>query len=90
MLQRDLKAIANESIFNPNKPTVQQQVLMDVGNKDYYVIKAVEEITLAQKQGSKIVWHERIRHAIELLILARTKENENGQGKTTRQKTTKT
>jgi len=77
MLQRDLKTIASESIFNPNKPDVAEKILLDVGNVQYYVTKAQEHIHYADKKifGTDD-WHEELKQAIKLLILARAAERE--------------
>ena len=76
MLQRDLKRIANESVFNPRKPEVKMKITMDAGNPDYWVTKAIEYLmdskntTLGSEQ-----WHTQLRDAITLILLARAKAN---------------
>jgi hypothetical protein len=76
MLQRDLKKIANESIFNPNKPDKLMQIVLDVGNPDYWVTKAIEYLRCAQSETGE-EWHDSLRYAITLLILARAEREKN-------------
>ena len=75
MLQRDLRKIANESIFNPKKPEEKaDEILMELGDTNYWVTKAREHLIHASSitTGSK-GWHDELKQAIKLLILARTK-----------------
>lgn len=85
MLQRDLKTVVNESLFNPNKPTVTEKVLLEVGNPKYWQTKAVELIRSAESltQGST-AYHDTLREAIKLLILARAKCNDEKNKKRTK------
>jgi hypothetical protein len=46
---------------------------MDVGNINYYLTRATEHIYLAQNPESYDNWHNELRNAIKLLILARAK-----------------
>jgi hypothetical protein len=73
MLQKDLKKIANESVFNPNKPTPAEKILLDLGDRNYWVVKASEHIAYSKQItiGSDS-WHNELCQAIKLLILART------------------
>ena len=75
MLQRNLKQIANESIFNPNKPTMSEKIILEVGDTKYWLIKAQEHLAYAKDKtiGSE-GWHAELKQAIKLLILARTAE----------------
>lgn len=75
MLQRELKKVANESIFNPNKPETADRILLDVGDSKYWLTRASEHLAYAKDvtPGSE-GWHNELRQAIKLLILARTKE----------------
>ena len=73
MLQRDLKRLANESVFNPNKPEKHIKILMDVGNPNYWVTKAIEELMRSrQLVESSTAYHECLKDAISLLLLTRT------------------
>lgn len=76
MLQRELKKIANESLFNPNRPNKVQEILLDVGNPVYFATKALEYIkhALSYEIGSKY-WHDELKDAITVLILARVCSN---------------
>ena len=78
MLQRELKKIANESIFNPNKPNNVEKILLDLGDTNYWIIKAIEHIAYSKNMvvGSN-GWHQELRQAIKLLILARTAQCKN-------------
>lgn len=72
MLLRDLKKAANESLFNPNKPSKDERILMDIGNPAYWTIKAVELIKQSEHvvEGS-VAYNTCIKQAIKLLILTR-------------------
>lgn len=85
MLQRDLKKIANESVFNPNKPSINQRIVLDVGDTQYYMTKAMERVAFAKTSRiGGTLWHAELKQAIELLILARGIENEKSKEKTKR------
>lgn len=72
MLFRDLKRVANECCFNPNKPTKDQRILLDVGNPAYWTVKAMELIKQAHNlvEGS-VAYKACLKEATTLLILSR-------------------
>ena len=72
MLQRDLKKMAADSLFNPNKADVTDKVLLNVGNPVYWVTKAVELLMATNNlsQGS-VAYHNNLREAIKLLLITR-------------------
>lgn len=76
MLTRDIKKVLNESCFNPKK---ELKILQDVGNPDYWITKATEELlqikSLNLKPGSKL-YHAKIKESIKLLALTRAYLNE--------------
>ena len=77
MLFRDLKATANESLFNPNNPDKTQKILLDVGNPRYWTTRAMERILEAhQATEGSTAYHNALREAVTLLLLARVKVNE--------------
>lgn len=77
MLYRDLKKTANESLFNPSKPDTKQRILLDVGNPEYYMTKALEIISEAKcLVNGSAGFNALLKEAITLLILARTQANE--------------
>jgi len=77
MLFTNLKRIASESLFNPKKPTQEQKILMDVGNSDYWVTRAMELLMETRKlSAGSTFYHENIKRAISLLILTRASFNE--------------
>ena len=81
MLQKDLKQIANESIFNPNKPSQSEKILLELGDTRYWLTKAQEHLAYARDKtvGSE-GWHTELKQAIKLLILARA-SNVKNEGK---------
>ena len=72
MLSRDLKRVANECLFNPNKPTKGQRILLDVGNPAYWTVKAMENLRKLQElaEGST-AYNACLQEATTLLILTR-------------------
>ena len=79
MLQKHLKQIANESIFNPNKPDAAEKILLHLGDTRYWIVKAQEHLAYAKdKTPGSEGWHTELKQAIKLLILARaSNSNEN-------------
>lgn len=75
MLQRDLKKVANESVFNPNKPETADRILFEIGDSKYWLTRASEHLAYAKNitPGSD-GWHNELKQAIKLLILARAKK----------------
>lgn len=88
MLQRDLKKIANESVFNPKNTSMSNQVLLQVGNPLYWTTKAVELImaTNALRIGST-AYNNNLKEAIKLLLITRVETNEIKESKETRNNT---
>lgn len=77
MLQRDLKRVANESIFNPNDPPDHLKFSLQAGNPSYWITKAQELLMEANGIPRDIgVWNKCLRDAVSLLILARTFSDE--------------
>jgi len=74
MKYNQLKQIANQSVINPNKAEGSEKILLDVGNSTYWEIRAIELIREAQEDSEK--YHDKIKQAITLLLLARV-ENTN-------------
>ena len=72
MQYRELKRIATESVFNPQKPTLKQRIILDVGNPEYWLTKAMELLMEAKASYDD----EKIKDAITLLILVREKKHE--------------
>ena len=76
MLQRDLKKVANESIFNPKNPPNEIKFIFEAGNPEYWIIRATELLlerrTLPQCEPLR---DELLKDAITLLILTRTHLN---------------
>jgi len=72
--------VANEVLFNPNKPTPTQKVLLDVGNPAYWTTKAMENIMSSRNltEGS-VAYNNCINEAIQLLILTKAFLNEKAQ-----------
>jgi hypothetical protein len=72
MLLRNLKKVANDCCFNPNKPTKDERILLDVGNPVYWTVKAMENIRKLQElsEGS-VAYNACIQEATKLLILTR-------------------
>lgn len=77
MLLRDLKKIANESLFNPKKPSPHFKIIIDVGNPHYLATRAIEKIMESEQavSGSER-YHKLLKEAISLLILARATTDE--------------
>lgn len=73
MLLRELRKVANNCCFNPKEATVEQRLLLDVGNPDYWITRAKEEILRSEAHNTGTVRHDEcLDKAITLLILART------------------
>jgi hypothetical protein len=72
MLYRELKKVANESIINPKKCSPAWKIVLDINNPDYWKTKAMELIKISTTDES-------LREAITLLILTRTKLNEEAR-----------
>lgn len=87
MLQRDLKKMAAESLFNPNKPQLTDKVLLQVGNPGYWTTKAVELIMATNSlSAGSTAYHNNLREAIKLLLITRvetdgTKKTRNTSSK---------
>ena len=79
MLQRDLKRIANESVFNPNNPSPTEKILLDVGSLSYYLTRAMERIAIAKTFTDD--WDTELKEAIKLLILVRTQNDLQSKSK---------
>jgi len=91
MLLRDLKKVASESVFNPNKPDKGERILLDVGNPSYWITKATEKIMEAKTyaEGSA-AYHVALTEATKLLILARAYMNDKAKKpKETRNRSTR-
>ena len=72
MLLRDLKKLANESVFNPNKPNRSEKILLDVGNPSYWITKAAEKIMEAgHYTDGSTSYHQCLSEAVKLLVLTR-------------------
>lgn len=80
----DIKKFLNQCVFNPNK-LGPLSIIADVGNADYYEIRACEFIKEAKDYVPTIFrgpydYDDKIIKAIQLLCLAReirTRENTN-------------
>lgn len=72
MLFRNLKRIASDCCFNPNHPTKEQRIILDVGNPAYWTVKAMESLRKLQdlSEGST-AYNTCLQQATTLLILTR-------------------
>jgi hypothetical protein len=72
MKLKELRKIANESLFTPNKADRRMKIIMDVGDQKYWVRKSIEHLMIANDEVVGCdAWHEELRQATTLLILAR-------------------
>lgn len=93
MLLRDLKKVANDCCFNPNKPSKEDKIILDIGNPTYWTIKSIECIQQANNmsEGSD-AYNRYLKQAIRLLILTEAfiddKAKKTNKPKKTRKRTT--
>ena len=87
MLQSDLRKMAGESLFNPRNTTLENKILLQVGNPGYWTTKAVELImaTNTLSVGS-VAYQNSLKEAIKLLLITRV---ETSNGKLTKPKKTR-
>jgi len=73
---KELKTILLESLWSANKNDVplSVKVALDADNTQYWLIKAKELINEASAQCNKDEFHQRIKLAISVLLMARAKE----------------
>lgn len=78
MSERELKRLLNESSFNPRETTGPIKVILDSGNVNYYMSRAIEFIMQAQLEKNGENYHSCLRKAISLLAMARMINNQQG------------
>lgn len=80
MLLKDLKKVAYDCCFNPNKPTKEEKIVMEVGNPRYWITKVIE--TLKKIEGiseDSSAFNISVNESIKLLILTRAYCNEKNK-----------
>ncbi len=72
MLQNDLRKMAGESLFNPRETTLENKILLQVGNPGYWTTKAVELIMATNNLSvGSVAYHNNLKEAIKLLLITR-------------------
>lgn len=81
MNQRKIAAALRESVFAPNKPG-PLKVVADVGNADYYILRAIEEAgnASATMKEYRALRKSQLTKAISLLALAKVTLDEEHPG----------